>query len=515
MGDLITFETIDKTVMVPAVRMETVFNDQSPSDKPFRLLVVGQMQSTGTATANTLVAPTSESEAAGLFGYGSQIMEMWRAVKRAWKHAPLAAIPMDDPSGTAAIGHITFATTATAAGEVDIEIGDMLTTVAYASGDTPAEIATAVAAAITTAKKPHSPVTVAVDGVTPEKLNLTAKNTGALLNELKIRVTFRPAASGTTATVVDPIDDGGTDGVGALDLDDVSAAIKAGGYNYVAIGVSDSANGLKFKQILLDLWDGMVGKPTVGSMGTNAAYADQVTLSGLINAKHLMLVGDPSAATFSWVRAAEALARRAYVDATISPADALQMQPFTAWKPAFAVADRLSMDDGEVDTLLKRGVSPCYPNDGGVNCLVLDVWNEHKDAQSAYIGPLFFTRSGICAARHYRVLARIARSRFGAANWPRRVVTQPTQVTAGDGSIYWQSEQSKAFALMAYDEDKKLERDDKMLNFVADLGFANYQHEVDYASGQARIASDVYPAPPLIVINCQQRAQSDVPELEE
>lgn len=508
----IVFEQIDSTVVTPAVRMETVFGLPGADDnRPFKLLLVGQMTSDGTATADAIVEPTRETQVRGLFGGGSNLARMWQEVKKRWPSAPVACLPMDDPAGDKAAGDITFSGgAATGNGTVEVWVGDNVhVKVAYSTDDTDEETAAAVAAELTAAKQPDLMATVAVNGVNAKKLDVTAKHAGTCGNQIVLRVLFNEEYT-LAAAATQP-----TAGTLALDLADVSAAVKASRRNYIAVDSTDEDNGAIVNQILDQLWNGMTGRPTVAAMGSNAAYADLITLSGLINAKHLMLVGSPAAVTPSWVRAAGALAERMRRDAIVSPADALQWKRFSGWLPAWDAADRLSLEDGEVEGCLQRGITPCVPDDGGVECIVLDLWNEHLRTDGKTTGPQFFTRSGILALRHYRILQRWKRSRFGDVNWQRRVVTSPTLVEVPGGEDYYTSEQSKAFAVMAFDEDKAMERE-RLLNFVASRGFDAYQHEVvSYELGQVGVACDVFPVPPLVVINAQQRAQFSPPEEEE
>ena len=505
-----TFREIDITSNVPGEYMETVFDLAAATEKPYLLLLIGQMITGEGATANEVIEVSREDYARVGFGSGSQLCDMYLEAKKAWPRASIHCLPLADPDGGAkAAGTITFVGTATKNHSLTVYVGDIGATVNVLKDDTAADVATDVAAAFAAALKPDSPATVAVNGEVDEQLDITAKNAGVLGNDIMLYVKYSELGAGVTDTVVDM-----ASGSGTVDLstEAIATAIKQSGRNYLGFGVNDATNGGEIDDILTHLWHGMVGKPTVASMGSSAAYADLVTLGTSTDAKHLVIVGEPSAATPWWKKAAYYIAERARRDALVSCADALQNHRVKNWLPAWSKSDWLSLDEGEVDTLLKRGITPVLADANGVPQIVLDVWSKCKDDDGNYLGSQFMTRSGILARRHYLVLARWKRARFGDENWQRRVVTKPVEVEVGDGTIM-QSDQSKAFALMAYDQDKILENEEKILNYVEDLGFENYEHQViSYEEGKIGVASTVYPAPPLIVVAAQQRASNRPPE---
>ena len=508
----IAFDQIDPSVVAPAIRMETIFDLSRAATQNARLLVIGQMVTGKAATAGAVVEPTRLSEVRTLVGGGSIAARMWMEAKRLFPSLPVAILPVADPSGAKAKGSLVFGGTATGNGVIDIDVGDNVhVTVAHTASDGKDDLCAAVIAALAASKQPDMMATVA-QGANNYTATVAFPHAGTLGNELLLRAVVT-TDGGLTVTATQP--SAGTPGTGTVAFTNSISPAQNSGRNYFAGGADDSANGLLLKGLLADLWNGMTGKPSVGAMGTNAAYGDQVTLSGAINAKHLLLVGSPKSVTPSWVRAAGAIALRAKRDVMVSPADAMQWQQVPGWVPAYADADRYSAADGEVDTALQRGITACLPDVSGVDCLVLDVWCEHKDGDGNYIGPQFMTFSGILAERHKRVIAAWKAARTMNANWGNRVVTEPTTVTLPDNTTILQSEQSKAFALIAFGVDKAMENE-KKLNFVTTLGFKNYQHQViSYERGQIGIACDVYPAPPLITINAQQRSHASVPASEE
>lgn len=124
---------------------------QATSDR--RMLVVGMLRSTGTATAEKLYAVTDEAKADALFGIGSEAALMCRKAfetcrKLGLSPPDLYGVGMTEPAGVAATGTFTITGPATAAGEVIVRIAGRLVRCAVASGDAQNTIATNLAAAI-------------------------------------------------------------------------------------------------------------------------------------------------------------------------------------------------------------------------------------------------------------------------------------------------------------------------------------------------------------------------------
>lgn len=98
----------------------------------------------GTAAVATPVVVASESDAATLFGAGSELHRMVIAFFAQYPNGLLYACPVADAGGTAASGVLTFATTANAAGTVRLRLCGEVIDVPVASGDTATVIASAV-----------------------------------------------------------------------------------------------------------------------------------------------------------------------------------------------------------------------------------------------------------------------------------------------------------------------------------------------------------------------------------
>lgn len=153
----ITFNQTPSSLLVPFVGAE-FDNSQAtsgPSLLAYRLLIIGQrMTGQGTATANTLYQLTgSKADQAGLLcGRRSMAFSMVKAAEAVNAFTDMYLLVLDDnAAGTQAAGSFAFAGTTVAAGgstTVHCYVGLDYIPVAVAVGDTPAQVATKVSAAL-------------------------------------------------------------------------------------------------------------------------------------------------------------------------------------------------------------------------------------------------------------------------------------------------------------------------------------------------------------------------------
>lgn len=127
------------------------------SNAPQRVLFVGQKTSAGSATSGQLVTNIgNDSSENGLFGINSMLAGMIRAAKIINGNTRMDAIPLDDAAaGTAASATVTFATTATELGTINVTVGSRRNhsyDLAVAVGDTPTVVGDKLVAAITADK---------------------------------------------------------------------------------------------------------------------------------------------------------------------------------------------------------------------------------------------------------------------------------------------------------------------------------------------------------------------------
>ena len=187
----IGFNNIPNTIRVPwaYIEFDSSRAQQGPSIQQFTTLVMGQKLSSGSQDELEMVTVTSEAQARALFGAGSQLHMMLRRYFINDLVTPVKVIAIDDSStGNAATGSVLFGGTSVKTGTVVLYIGGIRITAAVTEGDTNEEIAAAVNTAINA--KSECPVSSAVNGVTPEQLDFTAKNKGEESNDIDIRFNY-------------------------------------------------------------------------------------------------------------------------------------------------------------------------------------------------------------------------------------------------------------------------------------------------------------------------------------
>lgn len=160
-----------------------------------KVMLVACQTSAGTATAGIPVEVGDETDANAKFGARSRLAGACRAFRQIAPLARLYACPVADPGGTAATAVLTFAGPATAAGVVRMRVaGQLVREVQIPSGTTFTQAAAAVKAALD--QMSDLPATGALSGDDSEVLTLTAAQTGAAGNQL--RVQFEITAPGVT-----------------------------------------------------------------------------------------------------------------------------------------------------------------------------------------------------------------------------------------------------------------------------------------------------------------------------
>lgn len=170
--------------------------------KTRRLMLLGNMRSTGTATPEQPVQVFSPDDGTTKTGAGSELDLGLAAVFAQKKDAEVWICPVaEGGSAVKALGVVVFANNAGTAGVVRVVIaGQLIAETAVAAGDTPTTIAAAVAATINAVSS--LPVTA---GASTGTLTLTAKQGGPRGNEIAVQVeltttTTTAALNGGTAS---------------------------------------------------------------------------------------------------------------------------------------------------------------------------------------------------------------------------------------------------------------------------------------------------------------------------
>jgi len=190
----IPFKTIPSNLRVHLFAAELDNSRANTAAIAQRALLIGQKTAAGTYTANVPVVCQSAIDGRAAAGAGSVLAGMIDAYRDNDPAGEMWVLPLaDDGAAVAATGSITFTGPTTATGTLSLYIAGRLVSVILASGTTAAQAATATVAAI--AATVGLPVTAAVNGGVPSKVDLTARNGGECGNDIDIRTNFKGSAS--------------------------------------------------------------------------------------------------------------------------------------------------------------------------------------------------------------------------------------------------------------------------------------------------------------------------------
>lgn len=200
--------------------------------QPHYGLIIGNMRSTGTATADEIVLCKSGDDADVLCGVNSQVALMVRAWKAIDRATPLYICPMDDAgAGVEAEGTWTFSGSATEDGYVYCYLAGRRFGVAVDSGDGYQDVVTALVAAAAELTDLPGPITDGTGGA----LTYTDHHAAAFGNYVKIGVCLgagERVPAGLSCAVVQP-----TGGSGDIDIDTAVTAMGSDQYHSVVCGV--------------------------------------------------------------------------------------------------------------------------------------------------------------------------------------------------------------------------------------------------------------------------------------
>jgi phage tail sheath gpL-like len=349
---MIPFNRTPSNLRVPFVSAE--FDNsraqQGPALMAYRGLIVGQKLAGGTAAADSLQKVTNADQVAGFAGRGSMLHRQAMAWFAGNKFTEVyVGVLADNAGGIAAAGSINFTSPATADGDVMLYVGGELVQVPVASGDTANAIAAAVAAAMPVDS--DLPVTAAVDGVTPSKVNITFRHKGLVGNELDLRLNYQDGdalPAGVTA-VITPM----AGGTLAPSLTNLISAMGDIWFNIIAHPYTDAASLTALETELEDRFGPMRMIDGVVFTAKQDTHANLATLGESRNSQHNSIVAANKSPTPPFEYAAHVAAVVAYF-ANIDPARPLQTLPLS-WVKAPAEADLFTLQ--ERNLLLYDGIS--------------------------------------------------------------------------------------------------------------------------------------------------------------
>jgi phage tail sheath gpL-like len=352
----VPFQNIPQNLRVPLFYAEVNNSQANTNQQNQRALVIGQITTGGAAVANTPRISQGVGDAVVQGGIGSQLALMANAYQANDSFGELWYLPLADAAGAvAAGGSINFTAAPTATGVLSLYIAGQLVPFTVTAAETPAQMATGLAAAINAVGS--LPVTATVDGTTATKVDITAKNAGLAGNDIDIRLNYQGPTNneilpaGLAVTIV-AMAGGATNPTLTTGL----ANLLDQPFDFIVCPYTDVAS-LNALQAFLSDTTGRWSWET--QVYGHVFYAYRGTLSSLTtfgatrNNQHESCMGFYDSPTPNWVWAA-ALAGAAAVSLRADPALPLQTLAI-AGVLAPPLASRFNL--GERNTLLWDGIA--------------------------------------------------------------------------------------------------------------------------------------------------------------
>lgn len=375
----VPFKNVPPNLRTPLFFAEVDNSRANSGAQTMRTLIVGQITSGGTATANVPVISQGVADAKTVGGQGSMLALMTAAYRAADPFGEVWTLPIaDHGSGVAATGSVALTGTATASGVISLYIGGVLVSQAVTASQTAAAVATALAATITA--NADLPVTASASSGT---VTVTAKNKGLTGNEIDLRLNYRgPAGGEATPAGLTVAITAMANGATPPDLTAAFAALGDAPFDFIVFPYTDTASLDALKALLSDTtgrwsWSrqlyghGFAAK--VGSLGT------LTTFGTARNDQHVSVLGIYDTPTPAWIIAAD-LAGTAAVSLRADPGTPLQTLALTTTL-APPIASRFALTDRNV--LLWDGVSTCTVGDDGTVRLENVITTYQKNAFGA------------------------------------------------------------------------------------------------------------------------------------
>jgi len=354
----ITFNAIPSSARTPFVFVEFDSSraQQFAGARRFHACIIGQrLTSLGSVAELVPTRYSREEQVGAAFGVGSQIHMMARAFFAQTPNADATFIAIDDPSGDAATGTVTFAASSPQAGTIAVYVAGRRYTVACGTSSTAASLATALAAAITA--DPWRAVSASPSsGV----VTLTSRHVGAAVGAIDVRHSHAVDEAlpvGVTCTIVAM-----ASGSGDVALSEAITVLPADEQFHVfAQPYTDSTNLTALEAQLADRFGPERQIGGVAFAATAATLANAVILGNARNSPHSCILTSYGSPTPVWVVAAAAAGQVA-ASAAIDPARPLQTLELVG---VLAPKAALRFSRTERDGLLTDGIATTVTNASG------------------------------------------------------------------------------------------------------------------------------------------------------
>jgi phage tail sheath gpL-like len=253
----------------------------------YRLLLIGQRLSSGSAAAGQLMRTSRPSDGDAMWGRGSMLSLMIAAALKARPFMEVWSVGLDDlPAGQQAAANLVFAGNASVSGTLRVEIADMPVRIGIAYNQAPADVAAALVAAINA--KTDLPVTASVNGGSPTRVDIVARHKGTVGNSYQVRVLFESDTQPGSPTITITPFAGGT---GNPDITDVVASMGDEWFNWMVLPWLDTSNMTVLEAELRDRFSAMRqigGRAFCAYRGTYGATAN---FGDTRNCEHITCMG--------------------------------------------------------------------------------------------------------------------------------------------------------------------------------------------------------------------------------
>jgi len=359
----VSFNNVPNDVRVPLFYGE-IDNSMASSGAAAALkrLIVAQMNDDATGTAGVLSIASRQGDVVAIAGDGSMLAAMYQTFRRGDPLGQIWVLPVKLTEGTAAIGKLAIAGTATEAGLLSAYIAGRRVRVTVANLMTAAAAATALANAINAAVNMPVKAVAAAGEVT-----LTAKWKGLTGNDIRLQMNRAGLANGErtpaglTVTVTAM-----ANGAGSPDMADVLAAVGDEEFEFICQPYTDTASLDACRDWMGDIsgrwaWSsllyGHVYSATRGTLGSLVA-------AGVVrNDQHVTVEGfEANVMAPAWEHAAAFTARTAvYISADVArPTQTGELVGIDA-APA---GERFTLQERQA--LLSNGIATTTSGDGVV-----------------------------------------------------------------------------------------------------------------------------------------------------
>lgn len=366
----INFKNIPSNIRVPLFYAEVDPSRANSGQLNQRALIIGQMQSSGTATAGVPVISQGPIADQAAFGSNSMLAQMIKQYRANDNFGELWILPLaDDGAGVQASGSIAFTGPATAAGTLSLYIGGIRVQQAVTSGMTAAQLATALVATITAATDLQLTVTAAVNGSITSQVDVTAIHKGATGNDIDLRVNYLGAAGGEAlppgiGVTITAMASGTTNPVLTTPLANLSDAP----FDFIVFPYTDSTSLDAMKNFMGDTAGRWAWNRKVYGHAFSAyrgSYASLASFGVGRNDQHMSIMGYYDSPTPPWLWAA-AYAAQAAISVRADAGLPLHTLPLIGVL-APPIASRFKID--ERNTLLFDGISTFSVQQDGT-CLI-------------------------------------------------------------------------------------------------------------------------------------------------